>query len=81
MAAKRNVLPGYLKRAGTIPAPCVRSMLAYWLGGAWAGAAIIPPQPPVEEQHAKGKKKKLVRNDNQDLLILIPCMLAVIESD
>lgn len=81
MAAKRNVLPGYLKRAGAKPTPSVRSMLAYWLGGAWQGG--ITPIPPIEEeeQHAKGKKKKLARNDNQDLLILIPCMLAVIESD
>lgn len=80
MAAKRNVLPGYLKRVGTIPTPCVRSMLAYWMGGAWQGGAIIPPKPPVEEQHA-GKKRKVKSYEEEDLLILIPCMLAVIEED
>jgi hypothetical protein len=52
------------------------------MGGAKCNPfSIPPPEPEKEEQHAKGKKKKLARNDNQDLLILIPCMLAVIESD
>jgi hypothetical protein len=56
-------------------------MLAYWMGGAWQGGAIIPPQPPVEEQHAKGKKAKRKLYDEEDLAILIPCFLAVIEED
>lgn len=81
-AGYRSFVARHVGGAVSTPAPgSARSMLAYWLGGAWAGTAIIPPQPPVEEQHAKGKKRKLPRNDNQDLLILIPCMLAVIESD
>jgi hypothetical protein len=80
VAAKRNVLPGYLKRVGAIPTPCVRSMLAYWMGGAWQGG-IAPPIPPVEEQHASGEKLKFKSYEEEDILILIPTFLAVIEED
>ena len=52
------------------------------MGGAWQSSIIIPPEPPkVEEQHAKGKKAKRKLYDEEDLTILIPCFLAVIEED
>ena len=55
-------------------------MLAYWLGGA-CSYTFVPPQPPVEEQHASGKKLKFKSYEEEDILILIPTFLAVIEED
>ena len=55
-------------------------MLAFWLGGACSYPYIEPPRPP-EEQHAAGKKAKRKSYDEEDLCILIPCFLAVIEED
>jgi hypothetical protein len=56
-------------------------MLAYWLGGACQGTTYVPPKPPEEEQHASGKKPRRKIYDEEDLAILIPCFLAVIEED
>lgn len=47
-AGNRTPLPGYLGRSGSVPlavVPGVRSILAFWLGGA-AAFGEVPPVPP-----------------------------------
>lgn len=89
-ASASTVQPGYrsicarwIGGAGcyTGPArPGYRSLLAYWMGGASSYAYV----PIPEEPHGGGRGaryEKGYRHDEEDLLTLIPIMLAVIEDD
>lgn len=81
-AGYRSIAALWLGGAGcyTGPArPGYRSMLAFWLGG----ASSFPYVPIPEEPHGggKGRYEEYIGDKQDDLLILIPIMLAVIEED
>jgi hypothetical protein len=85
VAAKRNVLPGYLSRVGSVPVAGYRSMLAFWLGGACSYPYVEPPIPPQPKPpgggagggpgywpHGKKKPaKRPLRNDDDEVAMLV----------
>jgi len=58
-------------------------MLAYWLGGACSYPYVIPPQPPEEMHGGAGRRYEgeFVNYDDEDMAILIPCFITVMEED